>query len=176
MNCIHTASGRQVHPFDIHLEDLDIEDVAHSLALLNRFVGHTESPYSVAQHSVLVSSLCEPRDALAGLLHDASEAYLGDVAMPIKTRPEMRDYRWAEWVCMQRVARHWGLSGDWGDRVRAIDVKMCVTEANQLYKSPPTWTLGREMFDIKIAPWPWQLAEREFLYRFRSLINAKATD
>ncbi len=159
---ITTSTGKMIDPFAMKLEDLNISEIAHSLALLNRFVGHTREPYSVAQHSVMVSSLCEPRDALAGLLHDASEAYLGDVATPIKRTPQMVGYRVAEMWCMEAVVERWGLqSADW-EAVRVIDEKMCATEAFQLFAAPPAWAMDRERFDIVIKPWPWMVAEMEF--------------
>lgn len=66
-----------------------MRDIAHHLALINRFNGATDTPYSVAQHSVLVADLLLARKlpahvCLWGLLHDAHEAYLGDVTTPVK--------------------------------------------------------------------------------------------
>lgn len=63
---------------------IDIREIASCLAKLNRFVGHTPYPYSVAQHAVLVSHLCSPRQAYEGLHHDDTEAFVGDLASPIK--------------------------------------------------------------------------------------------
>lgn len=64
------------------VEDVDIEDIATSLSNQCRFFGHVRKYYSVAQHSVLVSANCEwPKE---GLMHDAPEAYLGDVARPLR--------------------------------------------------------------------------------------------
>jgi uncharacterized protein len=68
---------------------IHIRDIAHHLALINRFNGATETPYSVAQHSVLVADLLLAKKqpahvCLWGLLHDAHEAYLGDLTTPVK--------------------------------------------------------------------------------------------
>lgn len=67
----------------------NIEEIAHSLAIINRFTGHTSRPYSVAEHSLLVSRIAASEGAspvaqLAALLHDAHEAYIGDLASPVK--------------------------------------------------------------------------------------------
>jgi uncharacterized protein len=88
---LQTVSGRWVNPFDPDPEQLDAGDIARALANQCRFGGHSRVFYSVAQHSVIVSELVEQRggdaeDVFAALMHDASEAYLGDMPHPIKHR------------------------------------------------------------------------------------------
>ena len=65
----------------------DIEDIAYSLSNTVRFTGHAAPKFTVAQHSVMVSKLCDPEDAMEGLLHDSPEAYIADLASPIKHAP-----------------------------------------------------------------------------------------
>ncbi|WP_442795332.1 hypothetical protein [Pelobium manganitolerans] len=60
------------------------QDIAKGLANTCRFGGQTEGFYSVAQHSILVMMLAPKKLQLAALLHDASEAYLGDIIKPVK--------------------------------------------------------------------------------------------
>ena len=91
---IQTLSGRRVNPLDAAPEDIDPVDIADALANLCRFGGHSRGFYSVAQHSVIVCDLLEERGAtpdelMAALLHDAAEAYLGDLPHPIKHRSEL---------------------------------------------------------------------------------------
>lgn len=74
---------------DLKPEDVDFEDIAHSLGNQCRFNGHTRVFYSVAQHCVEVSRLlqrrgCNLETQLAGLLHDAGEAYVGDITVPVQ--------------------------------------------------------------------------------------------
>ncbi|MEM4379972.1 MAG: hypothetical protein QXL01_04720, partial [Thermoplasmatales archaeon] len=79
---IETYSGKK---FDyLAQSELDIEDIAHALSNLCRFNGHTRVFYSVAEHSVNVSSMVPPELKIAALLHDAAEAYIGDVPSPLK--------------------------------------------------------------------------------------------
>lgn len=91
MTWLITRTGAK---FDLkHVAPLSISslDIAHSLANINRFNGHTCRPYSVAEHSLLVVEIMErdmglrrPGVLLAGLLHDAHEAYTGDMSTPMK--------------------------------------------------------------------------------------------
>lgn len=84
---ITTFTGRQVDPFALRVDDIDWNDVVAVLPRLPRFNGHTRFAYSVAQHSVLVASLCKSRAAKQwGLMHDVAEIYLHDVPTPIKNR------------------------------------------------------------------------------------------
>jgi len=79
-----------------------IDDVAHSLSLINRYNGHSPTPFSVAQHSLLVSKILAARQEgpllqLFGLLHDAHEAYLGDITKPMKTLLDSVGVPYREW-------------------------------------------------------------------------------
>src|SRR5687767_12883862 len=75
---IQTYSGRTVEPYDPDPAAICVLDIAHHLSMLCRFTGAVRQFYSIAQHSVLVSALCDPEDALAGLLHDAEEYVFAD--------------------------------------------------------------------------------------------------
>lgn len=81
---IETYTGKKFYFTDPEPDMIDIRDIAHSLSLQCRFMGHVDTFYSVAEHSVAVSCIVEPENALAGLLHDATEAYLSDIPRPIK--------------------------------------------------------------------------------------------
>ena len=85
----HTFTGTGFDVFNPRPEDVRLEDIAHHLALTNRFGGATPVPYSVAQHAVSVGRLVlqisgDPLWALQGLHHDSAEAYVGDQRRPIK--------------------------------------------------------------------------------------------
>ncbi len=98
---IATYTGKQFYPLDPRPEDVCLEDIAHSLSNLCRFTGHTDTDrfYSVAQHSVICSTIVAPEAALLALLHDAAEAYLGDISRPLK-----RDlYVFTEPIGLERI-------------------------------------------------------------------------
>jgi hypothetical protein len=90
MTWIETYSGKRFDLLDPKPEQVDLADIAHALARINRFTGHTSRCYNVAEHSIYVQSLVSrehPKDIplLAhALLHDAAEAYVGDVSAPMK--------------------------------------------------------------------------------------------
>ena len=79
---LHT--GQKSWPMDPKPSDMSILDIAHALSNLCRFNGHCQRFYSVAEHSVLCSHLTPQEHALEALLHDATEAYCGDMVSPLK--------------------------------------------------------------------------------------------
>jgi 5'-deoxynucleotidase YfbR-like HD superfamily hydrolase len=81
---VSTFSGNRFYPLEPRIDRVAIEDIAHGLAYQCRFNGQTREFYSVAQHSLIVASLVPPQLRLAALLHDAAEAYLGDMVKPLK--------------------------------------------------------------------------------------------
>ncbi|MFH1495895.1 MAG: phosphohydrolase, partial [Pseudomonadota bacterium] len=81
---VSTYLGNRFYPLEPRIDDVAIEDIAHGLAYQCRFNGQTSAFYSVAQHSLIVASLVPEELRFAALLHDAAEAYLGDMVKPLK--------------------------------------------------------------------------------------------
>ncbi|MGI0021894.1 MAG: hypothetical protein ACRD9Q_03435 [Nitrososphaeraceae archaeon] len=82
---MQTYSGKKFILTDPRPEDIDIVDIAMSLTRMCRFNAHCLKFYSVAEHSIFVQTLVTtPHLKLPALLHDAHEAYLGDIIRPIK--------------------------------------------------------------------------------------------
>lgn len=97
---MRTFSGMKVTPLDLRPEMVDITDIAHALSRIGRFGGHAAGFISVAGHSIAVMAMVakhtdDPRMILTGLLHDASEAYIGDIIRPIKKHPRVMHTLWA---------------------------------------------------------------------------------
>src|SRR5271168_1922937 len=88
-----TFTGRYVDVFNLNLVDIHIEDIAHSLANTNRFNGHCRYQLNDAEHSMTVSHFVPDDYKLEALLHDASDAYLGDMVGPVKHHPMMAQFR-----------------------------------------------------------------------------------
>ena len=130
---IQTFTGKQFYPLEPRLEDIDIVDIAHSLSMQCRFGGHCREFYSVAQHCLNVSDLCPPYLKLAGLLHDAAEAYLCDLPSPVKRDKDMEAYRRAEFVLMRFIGEKFGVETRLWDLVKQFDQDAFTLEAWSLF-------------------------------------------
>lgn len=146
-----------------------IEDIAHGLSHICRFAGHCREFYSVAQHSVYVSHLVPPEHAFAGLMHDAAEAFVGDVAKPLKDL--LPEYRAIEHAIEAVVLARFGLSLPLHPSVKEADIVMLATEQLALMQNRDDWqyTRGRKPADIEIKPMGPVEARSFFLARFHEL-------
>jgi len=97
MEHIVTYKGEQFKPLDPDINQIHIEDIAHSLSLMCRGNGHIDYFYSIAQHSINCANEAKARSfsirvQLACLIHDASEAYISDITRPVKQyMPEYKE-------------------------------------------------------------------------------------
>lgn len=165
---IQTYLGIRFYPVDPYLDDIQIEDIAHALSNQCRFTGHTKHFYSVAQHSVYCSQMMPPGQELYGLLHDASEAYLCDVARPVKHMPEMAEYRAVECVVQQWIYHRFGLGWQEPPELKKVDARMLFTEKEQLM-APLDWGYQVQPYDFEIQKMMPEEAEHAFLMRFIEL-------
>lgn len=183
---IYTYSGLRINPLEISEVQVRIKDIAHALACCNRFAGHVAAPISVAQHSVYASNLC-PANPLQALLHDASEAYMGDVTKWLKASPEFAAYRAAESRLQRTIYRAFGCPEEDTDEVKAADNLLVRYEMLQGFHGKTTvGALNPErdrdypaLTEEEISRldglfggwsyWSWQRAEWMFLRRFNQL-------
>lgn len=167
-----------LHP---RADDVRCEDIGHALAHLCRFAGHTREHYSVAQHAVLVSEFLERayvplQEQLAGLLHDAAEAYLGDLPTPVKRLfPAYADL---EAVTLEVIFKRFGLPPRLSPAVRYADEMVLAAEARALLADVSGWALPPEpktlASRVPVTPWPIERARRRFLDRLDHLVVATA--
>lgn len=168
-NWMQTYLGVQFWPLDPRANEINIVDIAHALSNMCRYAGHCKKFYSVAEHSVLVSHLVPPKDALAGLLHDATEAYLVDVPRPIKGY--LGGYHEFEHTLWVAVAEAFNLSVDLPESVKVADNAILLAEAEQIMgPKPAPWNIPGEMADVKIECLSPSKAKRLFLNRFVELV------
>jgi 5'-deoxynucleotidase YfbR-like HD superfamily hydrolase len=170
---LQTVSGRWVNPFDPDPEQFDAGDIARALANQCRFGGHCRPFYSVAQHSVIVSELVEARggdaeDVFAALMHDASEAYLGDMPHPLKHRsPLGAAFREAEARLEQALRERFRIRTDVPEIKRA-DRALLATERRAFSSEAWQWPEleGVEPLALELRAWTPDAAAAAFLARF----------
>ena len=167
---VSTFLGNRFFLTDPRIDDVAIEDIAHGLAYECRFNGQTSAFYSVAQHSLMVLSLVPKKLQFQALLHDAAEAYLGDMVKPLK-------YLFPEFSVIER--RH----GYHGHRfavylthldpaIKQADMVALATEKRDLMPySTETWSYLQGMSPLPdiIEPMGPQAAKNAFLETFSRL-------
>lgn len=199
MTWMLTHTGREHHLSGIgqQLNVPTIEEIAHALAQINRFTGHCSRPYSVAEHSLLVAQIAategaSPAAQLAALLHDAHEAYVGDVSSPAKWSVGVA---WEAFEHAQAVGVHAALGvrkhmQDYHAAVRRWDLMALATERRDLTSYNPTAHTPWAILDTPgqvVAPWaranlksstreqrPWHEWVEIFLDEYRYLITEVA--
>jgi len=133
---MRTVSGRMIDVERFEVSAFDPRDVAHSLSMQCRFNGHTKRFYSVAEHCLYVADLCHGAGVDAefwGLMHDAAEAYIGDVTRPMKSLAPRLDE--VEVKILHTIAKACGLSWPAPTVVWASDNRMLAAEAEQLLEA-----------------------------------------
>lgn len=175
---ITLRSGKLFDLVDPSHNDFSIDDLAHALANTCRFCGHTAEYYSVAQHCVLVSTLVPREYALAGLLHDATEAFIGHAARPIKTL--LPDYRQVESRIEDFIYARFGLNPRAGrELVTRANMLATITEQRYLLHGPdPDLMAGYtiEPLPERLDPLPPKAAKELFIQRFKDIRAQQAED
>lgn len=139
MTWIHTHTGRAVDLVRPRPEDICLEDIAHALAHQCRYTGHAKRFFSVAEHSVLCADQIYHETGIrslawSGLMHDAHEAYTGDVASPIKAC--LGDaWRSFESRLERAVSARYGVFQT--HETRLADLRALHTEREQVLPWPP---------------------------------------
>ena len=152
MTWMLTVTGATVDLRRPQAADISTLDVAHSLALTNRFTGHTSRPYSVAEHSLLVQEIMQrefgpmpPAAQLAALVHDAHEAYLGDISTPLKQALGGWALESVELPIWHAVQQHFGTtlaSRDYASIIKRCDLMALAMERRDLLPAGgPQWPL-----------------------------------
>jgi len=142
---IETVSGKHFPFLDPQSDDIDIKDIAFSLANQCRFNGHVPF-FSVAEHSVAVAARLPAHLQLAGLLHDAAEAYVSDIPSPVKRY--LPDYKVIENKIQAAVNAKFGIDS-YDAAVKDADAKAVSNEAYYLIKSK-----GKDWSPVFFTPEP----------------------
>jgi uncharacterized protein len=167
----HTFTGKQFWPLDPKSDEIDLEDIAHGLSQQCRFNGHCKEFYSVAQHSVIVSKIVRPDQALAGLFHDAPETYIGDIVSPLK-RFLPKEFMDIEKKIEEVIFEHFNIINYDKSHVKEADKIALIPELRDLMGPPPKkWNEDGLYIPLqeKIAPLNPIQAKQLFLKRYIEL-------
>lgn len=144
-------SGLPFFLFDPQPLDFEPFEIALALSHVCRFTGHVRRFYSVAQHSVLVSLWLDAHGfhelAPWGLMHDAAEAYIGDMVRPLKR--EMPEFKRIEKRIERQIARRWDLAWPMPPPVKQADNAVLMSERNSLKRK-----MDRRWREEGVQPWP----------------------
>lgn len=152
-----------------HESQWTIEDIAHGLAMTCRFAGQSRRYYSVAEHSVYVSRLVPPALAWDGLMHDAAEAFICDMAKPLKEM--LLDYKRIEKRVEAAIAGRHGLIDPMPREIKIADIQMLRAEQLQIMRNNDDWhwTFDVPEPDVTIAALGPYEAKALFLARVEEL-------
>lgn len=164
---MQTYTGQQFRPFQPDPSAINLEDIAHALSMICRFGGHVREFYSVAQHCLLVSRNVPVEDAVHGLLHDATEAYVGDMVRPLKIG--MPAYKAVEDGVWRAICQRFDIDPMIPESVHEADRRILLNERGALLgSSPADWEpevlepLPIPRFELRHPDRP-RLAEDRFL-------------
>ena len=183
---MQTYRGQPFYLQSPHPAEINPVDIAHALSNICRYGGHSKTFYSVAQHSVLVSEIvvehwladhgAMPRRdlALAALLHDAAEAYVGDVVKPLKMAISS-SYASIERLVEDAIAERFALGNLLRHPlIKSADRIALATERRDLLNPGPfVWTDVPDPLPSIIDAWSPVEAKDRFLARFQALTEVQ---
>jgi hypothetical protein len=154
---------------------IQLEDVAYSLSNLNRFTGHSDPPYSVAEHCIHCSYVSEdPSVQRACLLHDLGEFVLADVSSPVKSL--FPRYKEVEEKILCVAFEKYGLRdiAPWDGLIDNADKGMTLVEVKELMPRSKAFDYVYETYPVLETPpsiqcWSAKYAEKMFLRRAKEL-------
>lgn len=168
---ISTYLGNRLNLTEPDVKDVAIEDIAHGLAFQCRFNGQTREFYSVAQHSLMVMSLVGEELKLTALLHDAAEAFLGDMVTPLKRM--IPGYADIETVVLKTIGDRFGVNLAFmpPDIKRADLIALATERRDLMHRATEPWSClsGFDPLPDTIKPMGPAAAESAFLDAFNML-------
>ncbi len=176
-NFMQVASGRQFWPMDPRADEVDINDIAHSLSMQCRYAGHCLRFHSVAEHATLMARWFIEQgmtlEAEHALHHDDMEAYLVDVPRPVK--PFLPGYKEAEQRLWAVIAEKFGLSPLLPEIVVFADNSILSDERAQ-NMAPGNYEggwPGLEPLGVTLQFWAPERAKAEYLATYWLLIETR---
>lgn len=147
-NTIRLRSGLYFDLGDPHEDQFTIEDIAGALSKICRFGGQIECFYSVAEHSYWCGYQAEcdgltPDEIAAVFLHDAAEAFVGDVVKPLKLMLE--EFGRIERRIESVIERKFGVDFDKHKKaIQKIDHEMLIAERRSMFSADDVQWAGED--------------------------------
>lgn len=170
---IMLASGRLFDFLDPHGSDFSIEDIAHGLAHICRYAGQCRDFFSVAEHSIMVSDTVS-EFAYEALLHDAAEAFIGDVTRPLKQL--LPEFRRIEANVQDAIMKRFGMDPGYWKSVKDADLRVLAAEQTQVMAPGcADWAVAAciEPAPVVVRHLPPAAAKREFLDRYEQYLGQR---
>jgi len=172
---ITTFTGKRIDYLMPDWRQINIKDISHALSQICRYNGHCPQFYSVAEHSYHCSEMCtDPKDALVMLLHDAAEAYVGDLPSPLKRL--LPDYQKIEHDIFDAILHAFKI--DWdidANMMKSLDRTMYAIERNSFQGYNPQDSYGNansesvKLWQGNLYYWNQDLADWRFRSKFYQL-------
>lgn len=200
MTWTHTTRGRALDLLNPRAEDVDIHEIAMALGNQCRYAGCVSMFYSVAEHSVLIAQWLRsqghgPCTQMGGLLHDAAEAYTGDITWPMQQvlfgdhGPDATSneagavvrarYKRAQYLLDELIANAAGIASSWLHTVavKDADLRILLDERAALLTEPPPrpWPIeeaGAKPLGVAIQGWSPERAMGKWLLEFGRIKTA----
>jgi len=174
MNNIPTYSGGYIDIFNLKSEDINIKDIAHGLSIAGRWSNQCNTKYSSAEHCLYVSQILPDEWKLAGLLHDASDFILPEVAHYLKHSKLMTGFRTLENEIQDKIYRKYGINYVDHALIKKADNTAAYWEYKKLFnKDLGHMDCVKEdvMCEVKINIYQAKVAEYKFIKQFERLKN-----
>jgi hypothetical protein len=175
-----TQSGQKCDLGNLKPEHINIQDISGALSKLCRYNGQTLGFYSVAEHSVILCRYAQARGMRselqkALLLHDASEAYVGDVVYHLKG--ELPFFKQIEEKILRTVFARFEVEYDHNMiELQPFDRAVCIDEMYQLmpYVDPALFSFGHQPLHIDVMCWAPERAQLEFMNEYNRLFGGQS--
>lgn len=162
MNKFITHGNRLIDSANPQNSDIHIDDIIHHLAMIPRFGGNLDVHYSVLDHSVYAAMIAktflkaDDETVFAVLMHDAQEAYLGDIPTPLKNL--LPEYKLIEKEFERVIQNQFGIkmTTKMKELVKTADLLALKAEKQAFIDSPPEheehWAFLSGLYSVPISP------------------------
>jgi hypothetical protein len=176
---LQTITGKRVSVLAPQPEEIFIEDIIPSISKQCRFNGHCNVFYSVAQHCVLGAQFAlhhwKSKDvAKEFLLHDATEAYMGDLIRPVKVMlPEFGVVEAGFW---KAISSKFGLPFEHTEKCQLLDNIMVTWEKRDLLPQSEVWPNLPDITEYNLSVidgWSWEDSMYNYELMYGRLFSAE---